>query len=75
MAIAAFINIFKESFDELDEEILPQTKFKQLKAWTSMQALLFIVHIDDTLNFVYNAEDIANSLTIEDLFLIYINQK
>jgi acyl carrier protein len=75
MDILEFINVFKESFDELDEVISPQTKFKELEAWTSMQALLFIVHIDDTLNFVYNAEDIANSTSIEDLFLIYINRK
>jgi len=71
MDIVEFINIFKESFDELNEVVSPQTKFKELEAWTSMQALLFIVHFDDTLNFVYDAEDIANSSTIEDLFHVY----
>jgi acyl carrier protein len=49
MDIDEFIKIFKESFDELNEEISPSTKFKELEYWTSMQALLLIAHVDDTL--------------------------
>ncbi|MCB9255519.1 MAG: acyl carrier protein [Chitinophagales bacterium] len=70
MDIGEFIEIFRSSFDELEEELSPSTKFKELSSWTSMQALLLIAEIDDELNFVLSADDIKNSQTIEDLFLI-----
>lgn len=71
MDIHEFIKIFKESFDELNIEPTPSTKFKELECWTSMQALLFIAHVDDTLGFVFSADDIRQSNTIEDLYRIY----
>lgn len=71
MDILEFIKVFKESFDELDSEITPDTRFKELESWTSMQALLFIAHFDDTLGFVYSAENIRQSQTISDLYNIY----
>lgn len=70
MDIEAFIEIFRSSFDELDEDLSPSTRFKELSTWTSMQALLLIAEIDDEFNVVLSADDIKNSQTIEDLFLI-----
>lgn len=70
MDITDFIVIFKESFDELSAEITPTTNFKELEEWTSMQALLLIAHIDDTLGVVLEAEDVRNAQTIADLFKI-----
>tara|TARA_B110000037_G_C16990283_1_gene452817 strand:- start:558 stop:782 length:225 start_codon:yes stop_codon:yes gene_type:complete len=73
MDIDEFIKIFRESFDELNEEISPSTKFKELEYWTSMQALLLIAHVDDTLGFVFSADNIRGSESIEDLYRIYQN--
>ena len=70
MNINEFIKVFKESFDELNVAIEANTKFKELDVWTSMQALLLIAHIDDTINVVLEAEDIRNAQTIEDLYNI-----
>lgn len=71
MEINEFIKIFKASFDELDEEVQASTKFKELEYWTSMQALLLIAHVDDTLGFVFTADNIRNAVTVQDLFDIY----
>lgn len=71
MEIKEFIKVFCESFDDLDVEIEASTRFKELEQWTSMQALLLIAHVDDTLGFVYTADHIRNSTTVEDLFNIY----
>jgi acyl carrier protein len=74
MNIDEFIVVFEESFDELESDIIPTTKFKELEEWTSMQALLFIAHVDDILNVVLEAEDVRNAHTISDLFNC-VNQK
>ncbi len=74
MDINGFIQIFKESFDEVDEIILPETKYKELEHWTSMQALLLIAHIDDTINIVLEAEDIMETSTINELYEIVRNK-
>lgn len=68
MNLNDFIKIFTESFDEIDETLTASTKYKELENWTSMQALLLIAHIDDTLNVVLDAEDIKNTSTIAELF-------
>jgi len=68
MEIADFIEIFKESFDEIETEIKADTIYKEIEEWTSMQALLLIAHVDDTLNVVLNAEAIKNTQTVNDLF-------
>ncbi|MEZ4916560.1 MAG: phosphopantetheine-binding protein [Chitinophagales bacterium] len=70
MNLNDFIKIFTESFDEIDETILSDTKYKELENWTSMQALLLIAHIDDTLNVVLDAEDIKDTSTIAELYTI-----
>lgn len=74
MDIHYFIKIFKESFDELSEDVKPSTRFKELESWTSMQALLFIANADDNLGFVFSADHIRGAQTIEDLYNIYIHQ-
>lgn len=68
MDINDFIQLFIESFDEIKVELKPTTKFKELEEWTSMQALILIAHIDDTIRIELDADDIANSSTIEDLY-------
>ena len=70
MDIDEFIVVFKESFDDLNSEISASTKFKEMEEWTSMQALLLIAQIDDTLGVVLEAEDVRNAHTIQDLFKI-----
>lgn len=65
-----FLKIFAESFDELNTAISIETKFKELEEWNSMQALLMIAHIDDTLAVVLEAEDIKNAQNLNDIYQI-----
>ena len=71
MEMHEFIKLFKESFDDLQEDVKPSTMFKQLDEWTSMQALLFIAHVDDTTGFVFSSEHIRDAVTIKDLYQIF----
>lgn len=71
MEMHDFIELFKESFDDLQEDITPSTRFKEIEQWTSMQALLLIAHVDDTTGFVFSSEHVKDAATIEDLFRIF----
>ena len=71
MEMHDFIELFKESFDDLQEDITPSTRFKEIEQWTSMQALLLIAHVDDTTGFVFSSENIRDAVTIEDLYQIF----
>lgn len=70
MELIEFIKIFKESFDEIETEIKADTIYKEIDEWTSMQALLLIAHVDDTLNVVLDADSIKDTHTVKDLFLL-----
>lgn len=70
MELSAFIDLLRESFDELETELTPSTEYKKIEEWTSMQALILIAHIDDTIGIVLSADDLKNSSTIEQLFVL-----
>jgi len=74
MQIKDFIEIFTESFDELNTEINETTVYKKIPEWTSMQSLFFIAHLDDSTNVVLNTEDLLNTKTIKDLYLLVKNK-
>lgn len=74
MDLSAFIELVKESFDELETELKPSTAYKQIDEWTSMQALILIAHLDDNLGIVLDADDLKNTSTIEDLYEL-VNEK
>ena len=70
-----FIDLFKESFDDLESVIESDTLYKSLEEWTSMQALILIAHIDDTIGIVLSADDLKNSNTVEDLYQLVNKQR
>lgn len=74
MNLSAFIELVKESFDDLETELKPSTAYKQIDEWTSMQALILIAHLDDNLGVVLDADDLKNTNTIEDLHQL-VNEK
>ncbi len=69
-----FIKLFKESFDELQTTIQNKTIYKEIEEWTSMQALFFIAHLDNETGIVLSAEDLINTKTIQELYLL-VNDK
>lgn len=68
MELERFIELVKESFDELETDIQPSTEYKKMDEWTSMQALILIAHLDDTIGVVLSADDLKNAQTIEQLY-------
>ena len=75
MKLEEFIDIFKESFDELATPITANTNYKEIDEWTSMQALFFIAHLDDKTGVVLSAEDLIETTSVEDLYLVVLGRK
>jgi acyl carrier protein len=75
MEIEKFIELVKESFDDLETNLTPSTEYKKIEEWTSMQALILIAHLDDTLGIVLSADDLKNSTTLEQLYNIALSKK
>lgn len=69
-----FIDIFKASFDDLNTPIQMNTVYKEIKEWTSMQALFFIAHLDDETGVVLSAEDLMNAKSVGDLFELVLER-
>jgi acyl carrier protein len=75
MKIELFISSFEELFDELEDgSMTPETKFKELGDWDSLIALSLIAMVDELYGLKLNGDDIRQSNTIAELFLI-ISQK
>jgi acyl carrier protein len=72
MEIERFIELVKESFDELETPITPSTEYKKIEEWTSMQALILIAHLDDSIGVVLSADDLKNTSTMEDLYKVVV---
>lgn len=70
MELERFIELVKESFDELETDINASTEYKKIEEWTSMQALILIAHLDDMIGVVLSADDLKNAQTIEQLYNI-----
>ena len=69
------IKYFIEKFEAEITEIIPgtikqDTVFKQLGSWNSMQALIFIAMVDSEFGVTLTAENLHDSITVSDLFLL-----
>ena len=65
-------NFIKNFADQLEDTALEQlsatTKFKELDEWSSLTTLAIIGMVDEEYDVRLKAEDLKNSVTIEDLF-------
>lgn len=68
MDIQNFIQNFAEQFDELNTELTPTTRFREVEGWTSLVALLVITMIDDEYGVVLPPEEMRKTQTIQELF-------
>jgi acyl carrier protein len=68
MDIQNFIQNFAEQFDELNTELTPETRFREVEGWTSLVALLVITMIDDEYGVVLPPEEMRKTQTIQELF-------
>ena len=69
MELKNFIDNFAAQFEETEASTFSaQTKFKELKEWSSLIALSIIAMVDEEYNVTIKGNEIRNSETIEDLF-------
>ncbi|MFA6951131.1 MAG: acyl carrier protein [Lentimicrobiaceae bacterium] len=71
MNIEDFITRIEEEFDDIQPGTLkPASVFREVFEWNSINALILIAMVKTEYDVVINAEDIANSKTIEDIYKI-----
>lgn len=76
MQLEDFIKIFEaELADIAPGTIKPDTVFKLLDAWNSMQALILIAMIDSEYGVTLTAENLYDCLTVSDLFSVVQSKK
>ena len=68
MEIKQFIENFAEQFDDLNTELTPETRFREVEGWTSLVALLVITMVDDEYGVVLPPEEMRKTNTIQELF-------
>ena len=69
MELKSFIEHFAAQFEETDANVFtPETKFRNLDEWSSLQALSIIATVDEEYGVKIKGDDIRNSETIQQLF-------
>lgn len=71
MNIQDFITRIEEEFDDLTPGTLkPESNFREVFEWNSINALILIAMVKTEYDVAINAEDIANSKSVADIFTI-----
>lgn len=71
MNIEDFITQIEEEFDDLTPGTLkPESVFREVFEWNSINALILIALIKTEYDVTINAEDIANAKTVEDIYRV-----
>jgi acyl carrier protein len=71
MTIEDFIARLEEEFDDLQPGILkPETRFREVFEWNSINALILIALVKTEYDVTINAADIQSAKTIQDLFSV-----
>lgn len=71
MEIQKFIENFASQFEGTEGTVFTgKTKFRDIDEWSSLMALSIIAMVDAEYKVKIKGDDIRNSQTIEDIFLI-----
>jgi acyl carrier protein len=71
MKIEDFITKIEEEFEDLEPgKLKPESNFREVFEWNSINALILIALVKTEYDVVINAEDIRASKTVNDLFKI-----
>lgn len=71
MNIYDFITRIEEEFDDLTPGTLkPESIFREVFEWNSINALILIAMVKTEYDVAINAEDIASSKTVADIYRI-----
>lgn len=71
VAIEEFIKGVEEEFEDMESGALKSgSGIKEHFTWDSINALIFIAHVNVEYDVVINADDLVNSNTVQDLYNI-----
>jgi acyl carrier protein len=71
MKIEEFITHLEQEYEDLTPgKLKPGSFFREVFEWNSINALILIAMVKTEYDVTINAEDIATSKTVEDLFRI-----
>lgn len=71
MIIEDFITHLEEEFDDIKPGTLkPESIFREVFEWNSINALILIAMVKTEYDVAINAEDIASSVTVQDIYSI-----
>lgn len=69
IAIEEFIKGVEEEFEDMEHGMLkPESVIREHFSWDSINALIFIAHVNVEYDVVISADDLVTSLTIQDLY-------
>ncbi|MCX6256906.1 MAG: acyl carrier protein [Bacteroidia bacterium] len=69
MNVEEFIHKIEEEYEDLQPgKMKPDSEFRKLLDWNSINALIMISLIDTEYDVQINADDIQKSITVNDLF-------
>lgn len=75
MNVENFIKKIENEFEDLEKgKLKPDSKFRDIFEWSSINALILIALIDTEYNVGINAEDLRSSETVNDLFKIILKR-
>lgn len=72
ITIEDFIQKTKEALEIKDEEILPQTRIREVANWNSMNALILMAMFETEFDKTLTGDDLKNCITVEDLYQVVI---
>ena len=75
MKIEDFIANLEEEYEDIEKGTLrPDSVFREVFEWSSINALILIALVKTQYDVTINAEDIAGSVTVEDLYKIVLSR-
>lgn len=76
MKIEEFILRIEEEFEEIEKGVLePQSIYKDLIHWSSMNSLILIILIESEYNVLLNDNDFSKSSTVDELFNLVLEKR
>ena len=74
--IESFVSNFERQLDHPSSAPLtPDTLFRDLPGWTSLQSLLVIVSFDQDYGITISSDELQNAQTIRDLYTLVRNKQ
>jgi acyl carrier protein len=76
MSINKLIQVFREDFDiRADIEINSHSKFREIISWSSMNALVVIILIENEYDVIVEDEVLKSLNTFEELYELVVRKK